>query len=184
MQNARKAVKLGHTVSAAGLIGGLAAYMILLVVQVPDTAQDYQQLRASIKVVSDWVIFPSLGIALVSGLLSMVVHPPFLDRGWVWIKAALGVLTFKGVLTVVNAKAKYAAAVSADITAGTAAPDALDSLLRLEWGTLLGVMVIMLANYVLAIWRPRLVRFGSTSPTPRAAEPGYAAPEQVSETVP
>ena len=169
MQNGRKWVKLGHTVSSAGLIGGILAYMTLLVVRVPESLTDYLQMRQSIKVISDWMIFPSLAVALVTGLLAMVVHTPFLDRGWVWIKAALGVLSFKGVLIIVHAKASYAAVVAADMVAGAAPPDALDSLLRLEWGTLLGVLVILLANFVLAIWRPRLVRFGQTK-SPNAAD--------------
>lgn len=163
MQAKRKLVKIGHTVASAGLIGGLLAYMALLVVQVPETAADYEQLRASIKVISDWVILPSLAVALVSGLLAMVVHTPFLDRGWVWIKAALGILMFKGVLTIVHAKATYAARVAADIAAGSAAPDALNSLLGLEWGTLCVVMAITVANVVLGVWRPRIVRLKTAS---------------------
>ncbi|MGB3625442.1 MAG: hypothetical protein WA989_06435 [Henriciella sp.] len=172
MQTKRKLVKIGHTAASAGLVGGLLAYMALLSVNAPETAAGYEQLRGSIKVISDWVIFPSLAIALVSGILSMVVHTPFQDRGWVWIKAALGILMFKGVLTVVNAKASYAAAVAADITAGTAAPDALDELLQLEWGTLWVVLAITLANIVLGVWRPRIVRFGTASGT--KAQPATA----------
>ena len=53
--------------------------------------------------ISDWVLLPSLAVALVSGLVSMVVHRPFLDKGWVWIKAGLGILMFKGTLTIVSA---------------------------------------------------------------------------------
>ncbi|MEM1148695.1 MAG: DUF2269 family protein [Pseudomonadota bacterium] len=163
MQRARKLVKIGHTTASAGLIGGLLAYMVLLSVQAPGTAEGYAQLRGSIKVISDWVIFPSLAIALISGLLSMVVHQPFQDRGWVWIKAALGILMLKGVLTVVHAKSASAAAISADIAAGIADPDALDQLLRLEWGTLWVVMGISIANIVLGVWRPRIIKWGSQS---------------------
>lgn len=169
MQRSRKLVKIGHTVASAGLVGGLLAYIALLSVNAPETAGGYEQLRASIKVISDWVIFPSLAIALISGILAMVVHTPFQDRGWVWIKAALGILMFKGVLTIVSAKATYAAAIAADITAGAAAPDALDELLRLEWGTLWVVLAITVANIVLGVWRPRIVKFASTSAMARPA---------------
>ncbi|MEO1567999.1 MAG: DUF2269 family protein, partial [Pseudomonadota bacterium] len=108
MQTARKTVKILHTVAAAGLIGGLGSYMILLAVGTPSDLGGYASLRQSISAISDYVLLPSLFVGLVSGLLSMVVHPPFLDRGWVWIKALLGILMFKGVLTIVNAKANYA----------------------------------------------------------------------------
>ncbi len=166
MQTARKTVKILHSVAAAGLIGGLAAYMVLLVAAPQGTAEAYAALRESIDVVSDYVLMPSLGLALVSGLLSMVVHPPFLDRGWVWIKALLGILMFKGVLTIVSAKADYAARKAAEIAAGTAPPDALDQLLALEWGTLWGVMAISVANVVLGVWRPRFM----TSAPARSAD--------------
>lgn len=157
MQRARKLTKILHTVSAAGLIGGLGAYMVLLTVGTPTDASAYAELRGSIKVISDYVLLPSLGIALVSGLISMLVHSPFLDRGWVWIKAAMGILMFKGVLTVVSAKSAYAAKVSQEIADGTAAPDALASLLSLEWWTLVAVMGVSIANVVLGVWRPKLV---------------------------
>lgn len=168
-QAARKLVKIGHTVSAAGLIGGLAAYMVLLSVSAPTEPEAYAGLRQSIAVISNWVLLPSLAVALVSGLLSMVVHPPFLDRGWVWIKAAMGILMFKGVLTIVSAKSAYAARVAAEIAAGEAAPDALDALLRLEWGTLWAVMALSVANVVIGIWRPRLVRMGAAKPAAASA---------------
>lgn len=165
MQRSRKLVKIAHTIASAGLVGGLFAYMVLLTVNVPETAAGYEQLRGSIKGVSDWVIFPSLAIALITGLLSMVVHTPFQDRGWVWIKAALGILMLKGVLTIVSAKAASAAKISSEIAAGIAPPDALDQLLRLEWGTLWGVVAITIANIVLGVWRPRIVRWNSTPKT-------------------
>jgi len=157
-------VKILHTVAAAGLIGGLAAYMVLLVVAPQSSPEAYADLRRSIDVISDYVLMPSLAIALVSGLLSMVVHTPFLDRGWVWIKALLGILMFKGVLTIVSAKADYAARKAAEIAAGTAPPDALDQLLALEWGTLWGVMAICVANVVLGVWRPRFMKSAPARP--------------------
>lgn len=155
----RKTVKILHTISACGLIGGLGCYMVLLVAAPQDTPEAYADLRQSIAVISDYVLLPSLAVALVSGLLSMVVHSPFLDRGWVWIKAALGILMFKGVLTIISAKSDYAARIAGEMATGDAAPEALDSLLALEWGTLWAVMAISVANVVLGVWRPRLVRF-------------------------
>lgn len=154
----RKLIKILHTVSACGLIGGVGCYMLLLVIGPQGTPEAYADLRRSIAVISDYVLLPSLAVALVSGLLSMVVHQPFLDKGWVWIKAAMGILMFKGVLTIVSAKADHAAAVSQRIAEGTAPADALDSLLVLEWYTLLAVMVLSLANVVLGIWRPKIMR--------------------------
>lgn len=161
---ARKVVKILHTLAACGLIGGLGCYMIMLVAapQAQMTAAAYADLRQFISVISNYVLLPSLALALVSGLLSMAVHQPFLDKGWVWIKALMGILMFKGVLTIVSAKADYAATVARRIADGEASADALDSLLVLEWWTLVAVMAISAANVVIGIWRPRLMRHSST----------------------
>lgn len=154
----RKTVKILHSLSAAGLLGGLAAYAVLLVGAPQDTPAAYADLRASIAVVSNWLLLPALALALVSGLVSMIVHRPFLDMGWAWIKAVLGILMFKGTLTIVSAKADYAATMAERMARGEAPPDALAELYTLEWGTLAVVGAIAVANVVLAIWRPRIVR--------------------------
>ena len=172
MQRARKIVKILHTVAAGGLIGGLAAYMVLLVVGTPQDAAAYAGLRSSLEIVSGYILVPSLAIGLLSGLVSMLVHTPFLDKGWVWVKALLGILMFKGVLTIDSAKANYAADVSQQIADGTAPASALDSLIGLEWWTCVGVMVVAVANVVLGVWRPRIVPQSktATSASPAPAE--------------
>lgn len=157
----RKAVKILHSLAAGGLLGGLACYAILLLAAPQETPAAYADLRRSIAVISDYVLLPSLAVALVSGLVSMIVHRPFLDLGWVWIKALLGILMFKGTLTIVSAKADHAATVSARIARGEAPADALAELVTLEWGTLAVVAAIAVANVVLGVWRPRLLRLGS-----------------------
>ncbi len=175
MQRTRKIVKILHTIAASGLIGGLGCYMVLLTISTPIEPSAYADLRQSIALVSDYVLLPSLALGLVTGLFSMVVHTPFQDKGWVWIKAVSGVLMFKGVLTIVSAKADHAARVSIEIANGEAAPDALQSLLAMEWYTLLAVMAISIANVILGVWRPRVVRL-SPPETLRPAE--TAAPAE------
>lgn len=167
----RKTVKILHSITAGGLVGGLACYAILLAMAPQGTPAAYADLRQSITVVSDYVLLPSLAVALVSGLLSMVVHRPFLDKGWVWIKALLGILMFKGTLTIVSAKADYAATMAARMAAGEAPPDALAGMIRLEWGTLAVVGAIAVANVVLGVWRPKLMRLPATSAATRPERP-------------
>ncbi|MHA7873563.1 MAG: DUF2269 family protein [Hyphococcus sp.] len=175
---ARKVLKILHSIAACGLIGGVGCYMLLLVAAPHDTPAAYADLRGAISVISDYVLLPSLMVGIVSGLLSMVVHQPFLDKGWVWIKAATGILMFKGVLTIVSAKAAYAEGVAQKIAAGEAPAGALDSMLALEWWTLVAVMAISIANVVLGVWRPRLMKDSRRSlsraaaPQPAAGDPG------------
>ncbi len=154
----RKIVKILHTLAAGGLIGGLLGYMVLLGAGPHETAAAYANTRASIAALSNYVLLPSLAVALVSGLLSMVVHRPYLDTRWAWLKAAMGILMFKGVLTIVGAKAEHAAVVARRIANGEAAPDVLEAALALEWYTLATVMALSVANVILGVWRPRLAR--------------------------
>ncbi len=72
---------------------------------------------------------------------------------------------FKGVLTIVGAKADYAAKVSRQIADGAAPPDALADLVALEWGTLAVVGAITIANVVLGIWRPKILRIAPRETT-------------------
>lgn len=150
-------MKILHSVAACGMIGGLACYLVLLVVGVPETPAAYADLRSSISVISNYVILPSFVLVAASGLLSMVVHEPFISKGWVWLKAMTGILLFEGVLGIVGSKASIAEQKAAEIAAGTAPTDALDSLIALEWGTLAIVMAVSMANVILGVWRPRRI---------------------------
>jgi len=154
----RKALKILHTLAACGLIGGLGCYMVLLVAAPQDTPEAYADLRQAISAISNYLLLPSLAIALVTGLFSMAVHKPFMDKAWAWLKAATGILMFKGVLTIVGAKADHAAAVARRIEEGEPAADVLAAALVYEWYALAAVMALSVANVVLGVWRPRLSR--------------------------
>lgn len=154
----RKVLKILHTLAACGLIGGLGCYMILLVFSPQDNPAAYADLRQSIAAISNYVLLPSLAIGLVSGLLSMAVHKPFQNQRWALFKAAVGILMFKGVLTVVGAIANQAAIVAQKVADGEPAIGVLDAALSHEWGTLTIVMALSVANVVLGIWRPSLAR--------------------------
>lgn len=152
----RRTMKILHSLASCGLIGGLAVYMLLLAVAPQETPTAYAELRDSIAAISNYVLLPSLAIALITGLLAMVVHKPFMDKRWAWLKAAMGLLMFKGVLTVVGAKADHAAVVARKIANGELPADVLDAALVQEWYTLGAVMALSIANVVLGVWRPKL----------------------------
>ncbi|MEM8772720.1 MAG: hypothetical protein AAGD92_13825 [Pseudomonadota bacterium] len=169
----RKLTKILHTVAAGGLIGGLACYLLLLGWGPQDTPVALADTRRLIAAVSNWVLLPSLGIALVSGLLAMVVHTPFLDKGWVWIKALLGILMFKGVLILVVAEANRAAKVSAQLANGEEAGSLFTSAQYAEGWAIGAVLALSIANVVLGVWRPRLMR---PTPAKSAVKQESAAP--------
>lgn len=174
----RKVSKCLHTIAACGLIGGLGCYMVLLTLAPQDSPAAYADLRSSLAGISNYLLLPSLAVALVSGLLSMAVHKPFLDKGWAWIKAALGILMFKGVLTIIGAKANHAEAIARRLADGEPVAELLSRALAYEWYALWAIMALSVANVVLGIWRPRLSR------PPVRVRPARdrKAPEMVSAT--
>lgn len=165
----RKTLKILHTISACGLTGGLICYMVLLVLAPQDSPAAYANLREAIAIISTWLLLPSLAIALVSGMLSMAFHHPFQEKRWVWLKAAMGILMFKGVLTVIGAKADHGAALARQIAEGRNQTAALEEALAFEWSMLWIILALTIANIVLGVWRPGLKR-------KRRRQPGLSAP--------
>ncbi len=154
----RKTLKILHTLAACGLIGGLLGYMVLLAWAPQGTPAAYADLRQSIAALSSYILVPSLAVALISGLLSMAVHQPYLDKRWAWVKAAMGIIMFKGVLTIAGFKAGPAADLARRIAEGEDAVARLDEVIAYEWSALVVILALSVANVVLGVWRPRLER--------------------------
>jgi hypothetical protein len=152
----RQAMKFLHTLASCGLIGALAGYMIVLMYTPANTALAYADMRQTINALCNYLLLPSLAIALVTGLLSMAVHPPFQERRWAWVKALLGIGMFESTLAIIQSKANTAAIVSRKIAEGTANADALGTALSTEWSSLIAILALSVANIVLGVWRPKL----------------------------
>ncbi|MEM7043321.1 MAG: DUF2269 family protein [Pseudomonadota bacterium] len=176
----RKVLKILHTIAACGLIGALACYMILLLFAPQGTPAAYADLRQSIAAVSSYLLFPSLALAVISGLIAMAAHRPFLNKRWVWAKAASGILMFKGVMTVVGAKADHAAIVAQRIAAGEAPNELLETAIAYEWYALWAVMALSVANVVVGVWRPRR----KVRPRPDLAQIDQPAPSSAADGEP
>lgn len=154
----RRTLKFFHTLASCGLIGGLTAYGLVLLYAQQGSAQSYAAMRQTISLLSSYMLLPSLGIALISGLLAMMVHRPFQEMRWVWAKAILGMSLFEATLAIVQAKASSAVEEASRIAAGTGDPAALASLIAHEWMTLGAILALSLVQIILGIWRPRLGR--------------------------
>ena len=152
----RQFMKFLHTVSSAGIVGGIVAYALILLYAPQGSAQDYADMRQTIAAVCQYMIMPALGIALVTGLLAMAVHRPFQELRWVWVKALLGLGMFEATLVIIQAKGEDAARLSAKVAAGEPLQADLAATIAGEWTTLGAILAISLANYVLGVWRPSL----------------------------
>lgn len=154
----RRFIKILHEVGTVGMMGAIAASLILLVSARGTTPAEYAAIRHGIDHLARWLLLPSLTLTLFSGLLAIALHHPFQDAGWVWIKALLGVSVLEGTLGGIVGPAREAAAVATKIAAGTADAAQLAPILRHEWGVLWVMLVLSLVNIVLAVWRPKLLR--------------------------
>ena len=155
-RQARFTLKLLHILAAVGLAGGLAAYMIVLMA-VPEQADlaSHATVRSGLALVAKWLLVPSMLVGLVSGLLSMAVHYPYMNAPWVWAKALSGILLFEATLASIDAPAQGAALVMSQAVAGEVPAETVAEMIRDEWGAWWMILALSVANVVLGIWRPR-----------------------------
>ncbi len=157
----KRLVKFMHTTTSLGLVGGLAAYMIVLWAGPEiDSLAAYTALRSSLAQVSKWLLIPSMLGALVTGLLAMMLHYPYLEKPWVWLKAVSGVLVFEASLGSIDAPAQAAARLSMEALNGEIDTATLAAQVRDEWTAWWILLGLALANIALATWRPQFTMFG------------------------
>lgn len=173
----RRLFKFLHEVGAFGVMGALAAHIVLIVSAKDMSPLEYAAVRHAIEATSKYLLLPSLTLVLISGLLAMAIHSPFHNTGWVWIKALTGVMMLEGTLGAVQGTARDAAALSARIASGDLAADAgMKEVLRHEWGGLWFILLLSAINIALAIWRPRFKKPKPARPPPPVASPASTPP--------
>jgi hypothetical protein len=154
----RKLVKVLHEIGSVGVMGGLAAYLILVATAPDQSLVEYAAVRHGIAAVCKWLLVPSLLLVLVTGLLAIAVNRAFHDAGWAWIKALLGIVIFEGTLMNIDGTAQQVAELTGAAAAGRSDPELLAALLRTEWLGLWTMIALSVANILIAVWRPRLRR--------------------------
>jgi hypothetical protein len=149
-------MKFLHSVSAIGMAGGLAAYVIvLLTAPAGMSLGEHAALRTGLAGVSSWLIVPSMLVTIVTGLLAMTVHYPFMNQPWVWVKALTGLLIFEATLASIDAPAQQTAKALADAAGTGIGPAEVARLMRDEWSAWWILLGLSVANVALAIWRPK-----------------------------
>lgn len=154
----RRLLKFLHTVGAVGMMGGMAALVVAFIAW-PPTSGPTAPVQAMdwMAKIAGWVIMPSLVLTVIAGLLSIAVTPGFHDAGWVWAKAASGILIFEGGLHVLGPIQDAAKRGAASLATGLD-PNAAAKLADGERNTLLVLIAVSAANIALGIWRPRFSR--------------------------
>ncbi len=149
-------LKALHEVGAVGVMGSLATVLLLSSTAPTDSLAGYAAVRRGIALISQWLLVPSLGLTLVSGLLAIAATPAYQNAAWAWVKALFGIGMFEGILVTVGGSARRAADLSALAATGQGDPALLAQVLRTERGALWLMLSLSLLNIILAVWRPRL----------------------------
>ncbi|MBC8067938.1 MAG: hypothetical protein IAG13_06350 [Deltaproteobacteria bacterium] len=160
----RRILKFLHEVGSAGLIGALVAQAILSFYAESLDVIGHATVRQAMLMISGWLLMPSLLLVVMSGLIAIAVHDPFKNAGWVWLKAISTVLMLEGTLLAVHGPAQAGAEVADAIARGDTSEAALlGPIMVHERGGIATIMVVSLANIVVAIWRPRFRRRGAAT---------------------
>lgn len=152
----RKFVKILHSVTALGFGGGMAAYIFILLAapEITDISQ-HLVLRTSLAFVAKWLVLPSMILVIVTGLVSMIVHHPFMNAPWVWAKTLSGLLIFEATLASLDAPAQAAKRAAIRAANGELSAAELAPLIRDEWTAWWILLALAVLNVVIGVWRPR-----------------------------
>jgi hypothetical protein len=144
---------------AIGLMGSIACLLVLMSVAPPPASMaGYALMHGAMAAIATWIFFPSLALALMSGLLAIAVTPGYHNAGWAWAKLATGILIFEGGLVETLGPIQEEAKRSSAALAGQLDPATLTGAYGAERSTLWVLLAVATANVVLGIWRPRLTR--------------------------
>lgn len=156
--NGRAWLRLGaktvHDVASIAFGGGLAACLVIHLTTDVASPVDFLAARQLFAAIARYVLVPSMAVVVVSGLIALAATRAYLDAGWAWLKALLGLTVFEATLLVVGSSSRHA-----EVAAAAAAGDmaTLLPLLRSERITLWLLIALIVVNVVLAVWRPRLM---------------------------
>lgn len=151
----RKTLKVLHLLAAAGFVGAFCV-ALTAVFDAPGSAQSAAAVHQLLALAMRWIVLPSLAVLALTGLLAIAVHRPFIDAGWVWIKALVG-MTAAGVV-LINTLPALDQAAAAAAAASDASIGSLEPLLRTERMSFAINLALAAIATVLGVWRPRLSR--------------------------
>ena len=139
-----------------GVAGSFAACIVLIAKTPTPSLIAYAAMRQGIAAIAQWLLLPSLGMVLISGLLAIAATNAYKNAAWAWVKALLGISVFEGTLLTINASARRAADLAALAASGHGDAVQLAEVLRTEWGGLWLLLGLSIGNVALAVWRPRI----------------------------
>lgn len=167
-----KTLKFLHIVGTVGFCAALLALLVLHA-SLPDPSQlqQFASIRIAMGNVAKWLLLPSTGLVVVSGLIAMALNDVYKNAGWVWVKLATGVLILEGTLVYVQAPMERAANDARSALEGEFDLSSLGSVLGAEWSSIWVILAVAVVNIVLGVYRPRILRqSAANSETPASEE--------------
>ncbi len=144
----RRFLKFAHLGGVALALGALACEIVLAIQIASASGVVRRALLDAGAHAASWLLVPGLLVAVVSGLLAIAVHRPFMDEPWVWLKALIGMVMAGVVLLSTQPAINEAARMVDEVGLGKA----LEGLTRGVWQNLvLGALAM-----ALGVWRPRI----------------------------
>lgn len=134
-----------------GFGGGLASCLLINLTARSDSPSEFMAARHAYASIAQYVMIPSMVVVVVSGLVALASTRGFMDSGWAWVKALLGLSVFEATLVIVGSSRN-----AVELALAASDSDALDAFLRSERNTLILLIAVTVANVVLAVWRPSL----------------------------
>jgi len=154
---------------AIGLIGAMACLLVLMMFAPPPSSlAGYALIYGAMAEIATWILFPSLALTLIAGMVALAWSDAFHNAGWAWAKLGTGVLLFEGGLVYVQGPIKEEAERSAGALAGQLDPATLTGSYGAERGSLWVLLAVATANVVLGVWRPRFSRTPGRVSAPRS----------------
>lgn len=148
----RLGAKTVHDLASIAFGGALAACLVINGMADPAVTGDFLAARQLQAAIAKSILVPSMGVVVVSGLVALAGTWAYMEAGWAWLKALLGIGVFEATLMVVGSASRQA-----EMAQAVAAADAatVQALLRSERFTLWLLLALSAVNVVLAVWRPK-----------------------------
>ena len=147
----RLGAKTLHDVASIAFGGALAACLVINLAANP-AAPEFLAARQVFAAIAKYILVPAMAVVVLSGLLALGSTRAYMDAGWAWFKALLGLSVFEATLVVVGSSSRQEGIAEAVAAADLATVHAV---LRSERITLWLLIVLGVVNVVLAVWRPR-----------------------------
>jgi hypothetical protein len=152
VQILRRATKFLHEIASIGFGGGLAVCLLINLTAKPALPAEFMAARHLYASIAQYIVIPSMAIVVVSGLIALAATRGFIDSGWAWVKALLGLSVFEATLVIVGSSRR-----ETELALVVSDTSMIDAMLRSERNTLLLLIAVTVVNVVLAVWRPRLM---------------------------